>query len=155
MDFAIQKATELGVTSIVPLFSERMNDLSFFVLNNKMCHWKNIIIEACRQSNRVDIPFLFYPICLYRWIKYLIYIKKYIIVTNIIFSLDVVQNVRYLKCSQYINVIIGPEGGFSKNELFFLKNNGFKQICLGPRVLKTETAVLSGVTALQIYFGDM
>lgn len=156
MDFAIQKATELGVTNIIPLLSERTN-FNFFSYNlkNKMKHWKRIIIESCRQSNRVNIPNIFFPISLYKWVKYLSYIKQIINITNILFSIDVSNNIRYIKCSKCINILIGPEGGISEKELIFLKNNEFKKICLGYRVLRTETAVLSGITALQIYFGDM
>jgi 16S rRNA (uracil1498-N3)-methyltransferase len=156
MDFAIQKATELGVSNIIPLFSERSNFKIFsFNLKNKMKHWKRIIIESCRQSNRVNIPNIFFPTSIYKWIKYLSYIKKIVHITNILFSIDVSNNIRYIKCAKYINIIIGSEGGISGKELIFLKNNEFKKICLGYRILRTETAVLSGITALQIYFGDM
>ena len=156
MNFALQKAVELGVQTIIPLFSERINyNLSDFSFYNKIKHWNCIIIDACRQSKRSSLPFLCYPVHLYKWIKYLFYMKNFVNITNIVFSLDAISNFRYLKSSKYINVVIGSEGGFSLKELFFFKNNNFVKIFLGPRILRTETAVLSGITALQIFFGDM
>ena len=156
MEIALQKATELGVSNIIPLFSERTNFIySYYVLKNKFIHWNRIILESCRQSNRVSIPYLFFPISLYKWINYIIYLKCNINVTNVILSIDAKNNIRYLKCYKVIIMIIGAEGGFSDKELLFLKFNGFKKIFLGNRILRTETAVLTGITIFQFHFGDI
>lgn len=156
MEIALQKATELGIDNIILLFSERINFIySYYSLKNKFEHWKNIILESCRQSNRINVPYISFPISLYKWVNYLIYLKKNINITNVIFSLDSSNNVRYLKCYRFINIVVGAEGGISDKELFFLKFNGFKKIFLGSRVLRTETAVISGITIFQFHFGDM
>ncbi|QQG46773.1 MAG: 16S rRNA (uracil(1498)-N(3))-methyltransferase [Candidatus Azosocius agrarius] len=156
MELAIQKATELGVFCIIPLISISRNKIiNVYNLKNRMLHWKRIIIESCRQSNRISIPIICYPITLYKWINYLNYLKKSINITNVILSSDLTNSIDYLKCSKYINIIIGSENGITKNELLFLQFNGFKKICLGSRILRTETAVFSGITAFQLYVGDM
>lgn len=158
MDFVIQKATELGVANIVPLLSKRISVFySSYVLKNKMAHWNSIIIDACRQSGRNNIPFLSYPVSLYRWVEYLTYVSKNVRTTNIIFSHDINDNnnICYLNCSKFVNLIIGPEGGFSNDELFFLEINKFRKISLGTKILRTETAVVSSVASLQLFFGNM
>jgi len=150
MEFALQKAVELGVHSITPLISERtVVRLSTERLERKMDQWRKIIISACEQSGRCRIPVLA-PVQL---------IDQTISTPPIGLSLlldhrsdDSLSQIQ--APLDQINLIVGPEGGWSENERQELINAGFKGIRLGPRVLRTETAPLAALAAIQTLWGD-
>ena len=138
-DMILQKLTELGVTSIIPLKTERsIVKIDKIKEEKKLSRWETICKEASEQSHRVTIP----KIHNIKTMKELLNEKKEI---NLICSLN--DNTKPLE--NYLNenakeilFVIGPEGGFTKNEEEFLIQNGFSSTTLGKRVLRVETAAI-------------
>ncbi|KKO47065.1 16S rRNA methyltransferase [Arsukibacterium ikkense] len=150
MDFAIQKAVELGVTEISPLFTERCGvKLDGERLAKRTEQWQKIAISACEQSGRSVVPVVHPAMPLERWLNQQ---------TNCLqLTLDprASATIKTLVPSQQIRLVIGPEGGFSDAEISATDQAGFIGIQLGPRVLRTETAALTAISALQLQFGDL
>jgi 16S rRNA (uracil1498-N3)-methyltransferase len=150
MDFIIQKAVELGVTSIFPLITERCNvKLESKREARRLEHWQLIIISACEQSGRTVIPAIFAPQTLSHWLMQLH--------TNLCFVLSPhVQNKLPNDniMTNPVTLLLGPEGGLSDNEMALAVKNNFLPLNLGPRVLRTETATIAALTAIQLRYGD-
>jgi 16S rRNA (uracil1498-N3)-methyltransferase len=135
MDYAIEKATELKVASITPIFSE----FSQGQYHEKHIHWKKIIISACEQANVYKVPKLNEAINLTNWVK-----DK----TGIYFH-PYTQNKINGNIKKPCHVLIGPEGGFSDKEINMLKNwSGYS---LGKNILRAETAVVSALSLIHHY----
>ncbi len=151
MDFAIQKAVELGVTEITPLFSEHcVVNLDEKRIKKKLQHWQGIIISACEQSGRSILPILNPAITLVKWAES---IHEICIVLDPLATTTLNKITLESKC---INLLIGPEGGLSSKEISELeKNSNFHAIRFGPRILRTETAAVSAITAIQLLWGDL
>ena len=148
MDFIIQKAIELGVSEITPVLTERSNvKLDEKRLQKKHLHWKKTVISACEQSGRAVIPKLNAAIPLDQ-------IKKSDC-PSIYLEPKATKSFSYLQLANRVNLIIGPEGGFSDDDLNHLNRGGFKGVKIGPRILRTETAGLSAISILQNHFGDL
>ena len=150
MDFAIQKAVELGVTEITPLFTERCGvKLDGERLSKRNEQWQKIAISACEQSGRSVIPVVHPAINLDQWLAQ--------DTNSLQLTLDprASATIKTLTASQHIRLVIGPEGGFTDIEVAATSLAGFTGIQLGPRVLRTETAALSAISALQLQFGDL
>ncbi|WP_019674674.1 16S rRNA (uracil(1498)-N(3))-methyltransferase [Arsukibacterium perlucidum] len=150
MDFAIQKAVELGVTEITPLFTERCGvKLDGERLSKRNEQWQKIAISACEQSGRSVIPVVHPAINLDQWLAQS--------TNSLQLTLDprASATIKTLTASQHIRLVIGPEGGFTDIEVAATSLAGFTGIQLGPRVLRTETAALSAISALQLQFGDL
>lgn len=153
MDLIIQKSTELGVHEITPLFSANSKILTNYVnVSKKIKRWNKIAISACQQCTRNIVPNINDPIDLMSWIN-----NRKIYETKIVCNLNAKKHLQDIKLtSKNICVLIGPEKGFSLNEIFFLnKKNHLMEINLGPRVLRTETASIATITSLQLLFGDL
>ena len=151
MDFAIQKAVELGVTEITPLFSEYcVVNLDEKRIKKRLAHWQGIIISACEQSGRSVLPILNTTTTLVKW-------SESINRTCLVFDPLATTSLKTINPENgYINLIIGPEGGLSTNEISELgKKENFYPVRFGPRILRTETAAASAITAIQILWGDM
>lgn len=149
MDFTIQKAVELGVTEITPLFSERCEvKLSQERWEKKLNHWQKIIINACEQSGRTILPKINKPIELVAWFANCHAEKK------IILHPHETNNLKTLTKVNHFAITIGPEGGFSEDEIALAKLKEFDCLQIGPRILRTETAALTMLAALQTQFGD-
>ncbi|ANZ22610.1 16S rRNA methyltransferase [Buchnera aphidicola (Diuraphis noxia)] len=152
IEFIIQKSTEMGIKQITPLFSENCNiQQKFFNFSHKIKRWKKIIISSCQQCNRNIIPKIKKPEDILSWCKNN---KKNDM--KIIFhpESDVTIN-QLTEFKKYIRIVIGPEGGFSKNEIKKIIKCGFTSVKLGPRILRTETAAIVAITALQTKFGEL
>ncbi|OEY71044.1 16S rRNA (uracil(1498)-N(3))-methyltransferase [Rheinheimera salexigens] len=150
MDFAIQKAVELGVTAITPLFTERCGvKLDGERLIKRTQQWQKIVIAACEQSGRSIVPKVHPAISLQEWLAQ---DTKELKLTLHPRAKDTIKT---LPAVQDIRLVIGPEGGFSDDEMNQTTQAGFISILLGPRILRTETAALSTITALQLQFGDL
>lgn len=151
MEFTIQKAIELGVNLITPLFSERCGvKLDIARMEKKIQQWQKIAIAACEQCGRNRIPEIRPVMQLSHWCE---------------------ENDQGLKLNLHpraslgihqlpapvsrIRLLVGPEGGLSDGEISMTAQHGFTGILLGPRVLRTETSALTAITALQVCFGDM
>lgn len=150
MDFVIQKATELGVTSITPLISEysvvKLNEARS---QKKLLHWQNIAISASEQCGRTKVPVIHEPILLQEW-SVLPFLG-----TSIIFDIDSNTSCKALSQESAFRVAIGPESGWHEQEIAFLKAANFIACSLGPRILRTETAGITAITLLQSLFGDI
>ena len=152
MDFALQKAVELGVSAIQPLFTERsVVRLNKESLEKKHSHWQGIIIAACEQSGRCIVPVL----------KPSLYLEDYLNETQTTQRLILVPG-DYPKIKQLlppahneIELVIGPEGGFSESEVQLSLQAGLQAISLGSRILRAETATLTSLALLQQQFGDL
>ena len=151
MDFAIQKSVELGVTEITPLFTEHcVVNLDEKRVQKKLLHWQGIIISACEQCGRSVVPRLNTASTLLKW-------ADTISQTCIIFDPLAKASLKDISPeNDTINLLIGPEGGLSTNEISELKKkDNFKAIKFGPRILRTETAAVSAMTAIQLLWGDL
>ena len=151
MDFAIQKAVELGVTEITPLFTEHcVVNLDKKRIQKRLQHWQGIIISACEQSGRSILPKINTIIKLTTW-------SESISQTCLILDPLATMSLNEIKPKdEHINLVIGPEGGLSANEISEMnKNESFHAVKFGSRILRTETAAVAAITAIQILWGDL
>ena len=151
MEWVMQKAVELGVTEISPLITERCGvKLSEERWQKKHEQWQKLIISACEQCGRNILPKLNPTHHFNDWIGQS---------TN---QLRLTLHPRAEQAFRHISMppsgvrlLIGPEGGFSEHELYLTQEHGFQTVQLGPRVLRTETAAVAAITALQAIHGDL
>ena len=151
MDFAIQKAVELGVSEITPVITERCAvKLSQERWDKKHEQWQKMIISACEQSNRNVLPKLNSAIDLSAWQK------QTTDQTKIVLSPRSSQYLSHMsKPQQGVRLLIGPEGGLSDQEIYTCEQTGYFAANMGPRILRTETAALTAIAILQSLFGDL
>ena len=150
MDWAIQKATELGVESITPLQTEFCQvKLDEDRSQKRLQHWQNIAISACEQSGRTTVPTIHPPMALHHWMK------QTFEGDSIILAPEASQPLNNMSSPKAIRLAIGPESGWSEKELTQFNLNGFVSYHLGPRILRTETAPLVAISILQGLFGDL
>jgi len=151
MDYIIEKATELGVHTIVPVITER----SQVGERERKKRWERIALEASKQCGRTK------PTCIENTLDFNEAIKRYaekeLAIILHVNCEDMAKN--YLKNSlqppQDIILFIGPEGGFSEKEVLFGIEMGFISLGLGPRILRTETASITVLSVLQFHYGDL
>lgn len=149
MDYAIQKATELGVSSIAPLFSEHCEvRLAGERADKRQAHWRQVAISACEQSGRTRVPEILAPQPLSTWLA------APPCPLRLVFDQRQAQAVASLPPSREVALLVGPEGGLSEKEIDAARAAGFIGIALGPRVLRTETAPLAALAVLQYLWGD-
>ncbi len=150
MDFALQKSVELGVSTITPLFTERsVVQLQGERLQKRIQHWRQVVISACEQSGRKRLPDVHEPAALDRWIQtedntYALLLDHRS--TSSMSDLD--------PPADKVRLLIGPEGGLSEEERGQARSSGFRGVRLGPRVMRTETAPLAAIAAIQTLWGD-
>lgn len=152
MDMVIQKATELGVSSIQPIFTSRSTvKLNLDRIKKRLIHWRQVSISACGQSGRSKIPTIKSPIGFDRFVEGISTNSL-----NLLLHPDNSKESSNLpnKYSGDINIFIGPEGGFSQDEVLLLKKQNCINIQLGSRILRTETAPLAIIAILQYKYGD-
>jgi 16S rRNA (uracil1498-N3)-methyltransferase len=153
MDFTIQKAVELGVTEITPLFSERCGvKLDKARSQKKLDHWQGIIISACEQSGRNTLPTLYEPRSLESWLVEQQGLRLALSPHADYSIADLRKKNERLK---KVTLLIGPEGGFNPTEIALANQQGFIEVRLGPRVLRTEAAALVTLAVLQSCWGDL
>jgi len=149
MDYTIQKATELGVTTITPLFSEHCNvKLDTERTAKRLEHWQATAIAASEQCGRCFIPKIFPAENLEQWLT------AAHPETCIILDHCSPNKIKNIPLTNEIVLLVGPEGGFSDNEILIAEQNNFIPMQLGPRILRTETAALAAISALQVLQGD-
>ena len=149
MDLVVQKTTELGVTEILPVMSERSQVKD----TRKIVRWRKIAEEASRQSGRNIVPAVHEPV----------HFRDFLVSQDgkgVIFSEE-----EGMKLSEAVSslglhthslvIVIGPEGGFSEEEVIFAQEKGFLAVSLGKRILRAETAAISAVALIQFLLGDM
>ena len=172
MELIIQKATELGVSAIIPFRSQRSITLEERESKQKKAHrWQEIAIKAVRQSRRAKVPQV-EPYCSFHealefcegeGLKIILWekegksfkevLKKYSVLNPPFEKGGEGGFVTYHP--QRVYVIVGPEGGFTEEEVSVSKNKGFVPVKLGQRILRTETAAITLVGILQYQFGDL
>jgi 16S rRNA (uracil1498-N3)-methyltransferase len=151
MDFALQKSVELGVESITPLWTKRSQvQLSGQRLEKRLSHWRGVIRSACEQSGRVYLPTLHSASKLADW-----YNVGRDQCLQLVLDPAATLQLSDLKPAKQIRILIGPEGGLEGTEISSAEASGFKRIRLGPRILRTETAALATVAAIQALWGDL
>ena len=149
MDYAIQKAAELGVSEIQLLTSERCEmRLKYDRDQKKIDHWQGIAIAACEQCGLNQIPKILPPLSLKDWLNTELPKTKLVLAPNKE-SLDVRKDT-----TRDIALLIGPEGGLSEEEIEVSNEKGFKNWCIGQRVLRTETAPVVALSILNYCFED-
>ncbi|PJD90546.1 MAG: 16S rRNA (uracil(1498)-N(3))-methyltransferase [Legionella sp.] len=151
MEWIIQKAVELGVTSITPLTTERcVVRLDETRLQKKQLQWQAIAVSACEQSGRTDVPVI-YPACS---------LEHYLTTTpaqyRFVLSPMATQSWPTLSHdSSELTLLIGPEGGFSEHEIQLAVEHQAHPVRLGPRILRTETAAIVALGMMQMLYGDL
>ena len=152
MEFTIQKSVELGVNVITPLWSERCGvKLDDERMDKKIQQWQKIVIAACEQCGRNVVPEIRPLMKLQDWCAEddgAIKLNLHPRAQHSIKTLPMIPK-------DGVRLLIGSEGGLSEQEIVQTQQKGFTEILLGKRVLRTETASLAAISALQIYFGDL
>jgi 16S rRNA (uracil1498-N3)-methyltransferase len=150
MDWIIQKATELGVTSIAPLTTLRSEvKLKGERAEKKQRHWQQVIISACEQCGRNQLPQLQALASLEAWLPGVNADRKFVLHHR-----DT-SATKADKKPASAAILIGPEGGLDDDEINTSGRHGFEALTLGPRILRTETAPLAAIAILQAKWGDM
>ncbi len=150
MDFVIQKATELGVSTITPLITINANvKLDEARTVKRMQHWKNIAISAAEQSGRVKVPVIQEPLALSAWVA--LPFEG----SSVVFSPTSSQSLKSLRLNFPMRIGIGPESGWDDKEIKLMQSYQFLASTLGPRILRTETAGMAALSVLQGLYGDL
>ena len=153
MDLILQKATELGVAAVVPVSGDRTEvRLDAERAGKRLAHWRSVLESACEQSGRARVPALGAPATLDA-------AARAIDGEGLRLVLDPQGEHRldslHSPAGGNVWIAIGPEGGWSPRDRTILQAAGFNGLRLGPRVLRTETAGLAAIAALQARFGDL
>jgi len=150
MDYSLQKATELGVTAVQPLISERTEvRLDEQRLDRRMAHWRRVIISACEQCGRAVVPAVARPAELQAWLGGADGGERLVLDSGAGTALAGLP----LEGGA-VAIVVGPEGGFSGREMKEFRLAGVTSVSLGPRVLRTETAGPAAIAVLQALHGD-
>jgi 16S rRNA (uracil1498-N3)-methyltransferase len=151
MDFIVQKATELGVSRIVPVLSRRsVVRLDAAQAESKAVHWRAVALNACEQCGRNRLPDIDVPVPLLNHLG-----DSRSASPRLVLEPDTQPAGAAPVLDAAVEIAIGPEGGFSPEELEAFRIAGFVRVALGPRILRTETAAIAALTWLQTRFGDM
>ncbi len=148
-EWVLQKATELGVTKITPLITERTEVKTSGDRQEKMQdRWQHILISACEQSQRNLLPTLSAPTHISDWLNCVNAELRFVLHHRDSKTLPAEQK------PQSVALLIGPEGGLSESEIVQAHTKNFSALTLGPRVLRTETAPVAAITLVQYLWGD-
>lgn len=151
MDYAIQKATELGVHTITPLLSERCEvRLGEDRQDKKLQHWQRIAISACEQCGLNRVPTILPPQTLDDWLQGVQAEQKWVLAPAVATTPATLAHK-----PRTIAVLIGPEGGLSAPEISRANQAGFANWAIGPRILRTETAPVVALSLLHWQYGDL
>lgn len=149
-EWVLQKATELGITRITPLITERTEiKLNGERLEKKISSWESIIISACEQCQRNLLPSLSPPVSFVDYLSACTAEQKFILHHRTDKGLSEISK------PQSVSLIIGPEGGLSETEIESALHRGCSPLALGPRVMRTETAPLAALSIMQYLWGDL
>jgi 16S rRNA (uracil1498-N3)-methyltransferase len=150
LDYALQKAVELGVSEITLLTSERceLKLRGAEAVEKKRAHWQGVLVGACEQSGRNSLPRLHGPAALSEWQRTVIAEQKWLMVPSL------TGGPTAGKKPLTLALLIGPEGGLSAAEIAAARVYDFQPWQLGPRVLRTETAPVAALAVLQWLYGD-
>ncbi|MCF6263688.1 MAG: 16S rRNA (uracil(1498)-N(3))-methyltransferase [Xanthomonadales bacterium] len=151
LDYSLQKATELGVNAIQLVLTQRVElHLDEKRLQRRMQHWQQVIISACEQCGRSDLPMLSAPLLLADYLA----IKPES--ERMVLDPQARQGVSGVELSSgSVDLLIGPEGGFTQTELMLLAAENVQAMRIGPRILRSETAGPAAIAIIQQYYGDL
>jgi 16S rRNA (uracil1498-N3)-methyltransferase len=148
MDWAIQKATELGATEITPIITERCEvRLKDERADKRLAHWKQVAVSACEQCGRSTLPLIHAPVTLAEWLNEVDSELKLVLH-------PVAKPLTKHPAPASLAFLIGPEGGLTDIEVTEAQAAGFASARLGPRVLRTETAPVVALAVAQQLWGD-
>lgn len=151
MDYALQKACEMGVDSITLLHTERVEvRLNARRLDNRMRHFEGVLRHAMLQSGRSHLPRLHAPLPLTTWAA-----QQPAAEPRLVLDPEGMALAPIAPAPRRLSLVTGPEGGLSDSELSALSATGFQRVRLGPRVLRAETAPAATLAVLQWLFGDL
>jgi 16S rRNA (uracil1498-N3)-methyltransferase len=149
MDTALQKSTELGVSRIVPIASERsVMRLSSDRADRRVAHWRNVVIAACEQCGRNRVPEVT------AITEFAAFLSGASDGLRLLLAPDSDRDLKQLEPPGSVTLLVGPEGGLAPEERQRAERNGFVPVRFGPRVLRTETAPLAAIAAMQVLWGD-
>ncbi len=153
MDYTLQKAVELGAHAIQPLFTERsIVNLEGSRLRARVTHWQSVVSGACEQCGRNRIAPVLEPLRLTAWLS-----GNTCEGTKLVLDPQAEQGLLTLppRPAAPVTLLIGPEGGLNPHEIGSAGGHGFRRLRLGPRVMRTETAGVAALAALQVLWGDL
>ena len=155
MDLTVRKAVELGVGRIAPVLTQRsVVKLDGNRVDRRRAHWQGIAISACEQCGRNLVPPVAEPVGFETWLAALPRAPEDG-ESRLFLAIDGAQRLRDLPAPAGPTLLLaGPEGGFAPGEADLVLSRGFTPVRLGPRVLRTETAALAAISALQTLWGD-
>lgn len=150
MDYALQKAVELGIAAITPIFTTRCNvKLDQERVDKKLLHWQKVVISACEQCGRTQIPSVHSP---QEWSTWLAQTPG----CGIVCYPQANPQPLPTEIMQQVKLLIGPEGGLTADEIAAAVHHfDCVSLTLGPRILRTETATVVALTLLQQHWGDI
>jgi 16S rRNA (uracil1498-N3)-methyltransferase len=150
MDFTIQKAVELGVRDIVPVESRRsVLRLAGERAGKRVAHWQGVVASACEQCGRNQVPLVAPLEKLENWLA-----RPAHGVLRLMLAPDGEQALADITPAKEVQLLIGAEGGLDPQEVIAAKSAGFQAVRMGPRILRTETAGLAALAAMQALWGD-
>ena len=153
MDLTLQKAVELGVARVQPLYSERsIVRLDAERAKKRIAHWRQVAIAACEQCGRNVVPALAAPQPIVDWLGALPLPRAD--EARILLSPHATRRLAELPRPAAVTLLAGPEGGFTVVEAELAQQHSFVAVRLGPRVLRTDTAALAALAAMQTLWGD-
>jgi len=148
MDLVIQKAVELGVSTIRPIISQRSEVRPDKSAASRLARWQEIVIGACEQSGRAQLPEVHAPVAIEEVTAGAS--------TRLLLHPEATRRLAERPPAENgVSIAIGPEGGFSEQDVALLERKGFHGVRFGPRILRTETAGIAAVSALQALYGDL
>ena len=151
MDFTLQKAVELGISAVQPIWMQRSRKKPDDKrLQKRLCHWHGVLVSACEQSGRATLPKLLPPADYRSWLG-----SRQVDGLQIMLDPGGEYTLPELKRPlSRIMLLVGPEGGISGEEAVLATQSGFLGVRLGPRILRTETAAMAALAAMQALWGD-
>ncbi|MBJ6136966.1 16S rRNA (uracil(1498)-N(3))-methyltransferase [Marinobacter litoralis] len=151
MDYAVQKAVEMGVTTIVPLSTQRSDvKLKGDREEKRLRHWQQVAISAAEQCGRAKVPEILPVMSVQEWLEH-----SQSCDLRLVLHHRTEHSLNTLDKPANVALMIGPEGGLTADEIAQAEQSGFLPVALGPRVLRTETAPVAAMALCQWLWGDI
>jgi 16S rRNA (uracil1498-N3)-methyltransferase len=151
MDYAIQKAVELGVAAVVPVTTARsVAQLEGERAQRRVEHWRQIVVSACEQCGRNRLPTI-HALCEFsEWLR-----TPSTAAARLLLAAEAAHSLEELgRPAGTVELLVGPEGGFAPDETAAAVAAGFRAIRLGPRILRSETVAPAALAAMNALWGD-